>query len=601
MAVKGRAGRQTRALFPVYFMARVGPRALAARRAPQPMSKLRALCKKHLVLVALAAVVAPLLTILGLQIWSLKQLKKSSVLAGSVVMKNYLNDASKEVKSFYRTTAEGVLNIPPSAVRDGDLARAGRHFERHRVEGVKRLFVARFGPGGEAQISFFGPSGGRAAEGVPTAETHAAQRVAVPMQHLSAAGTAVRRLDAPEFQDYDPENLVLFKPVVDESARVVGVAGMILDTAYFREALMPRVVAETLPRFFPDGADRNVVVSLHDAAKNRLFSSQRAEGQKDVVAIWLPYFSDHSLVIRSRHMTSEQWASWNFKFTLSLSLLMTAVLVGGIAFSLRTAAREMRLSQMKADFVSNVSHELRTPLASIRVFGEFMKLGRVREQGKIQEYGEHIETESRRLTQLINNILDFSKIESGAKTYHFERLSVEDVVAETLRTCEVRLRQVDFDLVYHPAPRPLPRAMIDADALAQALMNLLDNAVKYSAGAARKEVIVRLGERAGRVEISVTDHGVGIPPAEQRKIFEKFYRVSTGLVHDVKGSGLGLSLVKHIVEAHRGTVAVTSDVGRGSTFTVSLPAAEKVTDAAGTGSAAPVLGDEAPSGLAYKH
>ena len=552
-------------------------------------------------LVGLAAVVAPLLTILGLQYWSLKQLKKSSVLAGSVVMRNYLNDASKEVRTFYRNAAEAALNIPASAVREGDFERARRHFGRRTCEGVKRLFVARFGDGGDVQIRFFHPADGGPADEVPTAESHAAQRVAVPMQHLSAAGTAVRRLDAPELQDYDPENIVLFKPVVDESSRVVGVAGMLLDTAYFRDVLVPRVVSETLPRFFPDGADRRVIVSLHDAAKNRLFASQEAEGQKDAVALRLHYFNDYSLVIRSRHMTAEQWARWNFNFTMTLSLLMTAALVGGIAFSLRTAAREMRLSQMKADFVSNVSHELRTPLASIRVFGEFMKLGRVGDPAKIQEYGEHIETESRRLTQLINNILDFSKIESGAKTYHFERLAIEDVVAETLKTCEVRLRQVGFALVYHPAPRPLPRVMVDAEALAQALMNLLDNAVKYSADAARREVIVRAGERGGRVEISVTDHGVGIAPAEQRKIFEKFYRVSTGLVHDVKGSGLGLSLVKHIVEAHRGTVTVTSDLGRGSTFTVSLPAADGAAGAEGTEGAEPVIGDDPSRGLAYKH
>jgi hypothetical protein len=128
------------------------------------MSKLRTLFRQHLVLVGLAAVVAPLLTILGLQYWSLKQLKKSSVLAGSVVMKNYLNDASKEVRTFYKTAAESVLNIPASSVRDGDLvAGAGRYFERCAGEGIKRLFVARFGANGDVQIRFFNPAGGRPA------------------------------------------------------------------------------------------------------------------------------------------------------------------------------------------------------------------------------------------------------------------------------------------------------------------------------------------------------------------------------------------------------------------------------------------------------
>jgi signal transduction histidine kinase len=564
------------------------------------MSKLRATLKRHIVWVGLAAVVLPLLTILGLQYWSLSELEKTSVVAGTVGMKNYLNDVSKEVKTFYKTTGEEVLNVPAYAVRDGDLTRAKYHFKRCSVEGVKRLFVARFGPDGETQMLFFDPAESKASGEAPTAELHAARRSVAPMRLLSKEGTTVRSPMA-YFEERDPDNRVIFKPIVDESLKVVGAAGMILDTAYFRDVLAPRVVRETLPRFFPDGADRNVIVSLYDARHNRLFTTQDAEGQTDVTGMGMPYFYDYNLVIRSRHMTPEQWAHWNFKFTLSLSLLMTAVLIGGIAFSLRTAAREMRLSQMKADFVSNVSHELRTPLASIRVFGEFMKLGRVGEQTKIREYGEHIETESRRLTQLINNILDFSKIESGAKTYHFERLAVEEVVAETLKTCEVRLRQVGFALVYHPAPRPLPQALVDADALAQALMNLLDNAVKYSADAEPKEVVVRMAERGGRVEISVTDHGVGIAPSEQRKIFEKFYRVSTGLVHDVKGSGLGLALVKHIVEAHGGAVSVESDTGRGSTFVISLPAAERAADAADTKGPKPVIGDDPSRGLAYKH
>jgi signal transduction histidine kinase len=367
--------------------------------------------------------------------------------------------------------------------------------------------------------------------------------------------------------------MVLFKAITEDS-KIVGATGMILDPVYFREVLLPGKLKEMLPKYFPDGTDENVVVTATDPAHNLVFRSQEAGGRDDEIKVWLPYFYNYSVSVRSRHMTPEQWAHSNFKYSLSLLLVMTVMLVGGIVLALRTASREMRLSQMKADFVSNVSHELRTPLASIRVFGEFMKLGRVAEGAKIREYGEHIETESRRLTQLINNILDFSKIESGRKTYNFERAQVEEIVAEVLKTCDVRLKQSGFAIVFQPGPRPLPTATVDRDALAQALMNLLDNAVKYSEKAEKREVVVRVGERDGKIILSVTDHGVGIAPAEQKKIFDKFYRVSTGLVHDVKGSGLGLSLVKHIVEAHRGSVVVESEPGRGSTFIISLPAAE---------------------------
>jgi signal transduction histidine kinase len=556
------------------------------------MSKLREFLKRHVLWVGLAAVVVPLLSILGMQYWSLTELEKTSVVAGHVGMKNYLGEVSKEVKNFYKTKTEEVLNVPAYAIRGGNFEQTKYHLSKCTVEGAKRLFVAAFGPHGESQMVFFDPSGKKQAGEVPLPEAHAAQRAAAPMRVLAKDGT---RLTSPMsyVEDHDIENRVIFKPIVDsETKQVVGVAGMILDLAYFRDVLVPRVIRETLPRSFPDGADENVIASLYEGKEKRHFTTQEADGQSDVIWYSLPYFWEYAVVIRSRDMTPEQWAHWNFNFSLGLSLLMTAVLIGGIGLALRTASREMKLSQMKADFVSNVSHELRTPLASIRVFGEFMKLGRVRDAGKIQEYGEHIETESRRLTQLINNILDFSKIESGRKTYTFERVCVEEVVAEAVKTCEVRLRQMGFAVVFQNSPRPLPQAEIDRDAIGQALMNLIDNAVKYSEKAERKEVTVRLGERDNRIQISVQDHGIGIAPEEQKKIFEKFYRVSTGLVHDVKGSGLGLSLVKHIVEAHRGSVTVESAVGRGSTFTIALPAADSVADRAETRKPPPLLGSD---------
>jgi two-component system phosphate regulon sensor histidine kinase PhoR len=237
--------------------------------------------------------------------------------------------------------------------------------------------------------------------------------------------------------------------------------------------------------------------------------------------------------------------------------------------ALRIASREMKLSRMKNEFVSNVSHELRTPLASIRVFGEFLRLGRFDGADKAREYGDYIETESRRLTQLVNNILDFAGIESGRKTYRFERCDVREVVCQTLKTFEVRLRQSGFDIHVEGADVPLPPARIDAGAIAQSLSNLLDNAVKYSRDAG--EITVSLRRQDDFIVIAVRDHGIGIPRDEQRKIFDRFHRVSTGLVHDVKGSGLGLAIVRHIVEAHRGRVTVESRPDEGSTFSIHLP------------------------------
>jgi signal transduction histidine kinase len=244
-------------------------------------------------------------------------------------------------------------------------------------------------------------------------------------------------------------------------------------------------------------------------------------------------------------------------------------LIGGVASALRAADRAVKLSRMKSDFVSNVSHELRTPVASIRVFGELLRMGRAQDPEKVREYGEHIEGESRRLTRLIDNILDFSRIESGRKVYRFESGDLREVVDAVIRTFEMRAAAAGMTIACSLPNGPVPPVRMDPDAIAQAFQNLLDNAVKYANGSTA--IRVTISEEGGWVAVAVCDSGIGIPRDEQRKIFERFHRVGTGLVHDVKGSGLGLSIVHHIVEAHGGTVGVESDPGSGSTFTIRLP------------------------------
>ena len=553
------------------------------------MLKLRTFLRRHLLWAVFLAVAVPLLCILALQYRSLAKLEKTSTLAETATMKNYLDDVSKEVKYFYKGQAEQALNVPAHTLAAADPEKVRHYFGRCDVAGARRLFVVSFGAGGEARKLFFDPR--RSSEPVPlTAEEERAVSVATAtFRLLNHEGTPVPSAGATDYlRELDYK--VTMKPVLDDARRVAGVAGMILDADYFRREYLPQLVRHTLPKFFPDGGHENVVVTLHDMKESLIYSTEPPPFRepRDEAAVWLPFFHEYRLGIRSRHMTPAQWAHWNFQFNFALSALMTAVLVAGIALALRTASREIRLSQMKTDFVSNVSHELRTPLASIRVFGEFLKLGRVRDAEKVREYGEYIETESRRLTQLINNILDFSKIESDRKTYQFERADLGELARATLKTFDVQLKQQGFAVRLEEANEP-PSVLVDADAFGQVFMNLLDNAVKYSGES--REILVRVERRDGEARVSVRDFGVGIPREEQAKIFEKFYRVSTGLVHDVKGSGLGLSLVRHIVKAHGGRVLVESEPGKGSTFTVALPAAGTVGEKAARpeGSSAPPL------------
>jgi signal transduction histidine kinase len=240
---------------------------------------------------------------------------------------------------------------------------------------------------------------------------------------------------------------------------------------------------------------------------------------------------------------------------------------GGMILTYRNVARELALAKLKSDFVSNVSHELRTPLALIRLYAETLELGRISPE-KHQEYYEIIRKESERLSALINNILDFSRIEAGKKEYNFRETDVADLVRNTLESYRYEIEQNGFHFE-QKIDNNLPQLQVDREAIARSLLNLVNNAVKYSA--TEKYLAVRVYRQNGSVRLEVVDHGIGIPAKEHPKIFEKFYRVGDPLVHNSKGSGLGLSLVRHIVHAHGGEVAVESVPGQGSKFIISLP------------------------------
>ena len=261
---------------------------------------------------------------------------------------------------------------------------------------------------------------------------------------------------------------------------------------------------------------------------------------------------------------SNHWTRLAFGGLGALSLLMG----GGMLLAYRNVSRELALAKLKSDFVSNVSHELRTPLSLIRLYAETLELGRISTRGKHQEYYEIIRKESERLTSLINNILDFSRIEAGKKEYSFRETDMADLVRSTLDSYRFEIEQNGFQFEQQ-IDNNLPQLRVDREAIARSLLNLVNNAVKYSA--TEKYLGVHLYRRDGDVNLEVVDHGIGIPAKEQLKIFEKFYRVGDPLVHNTKGSGLGLSLVQHIVLAHGGVVAVESTPGRGSKFIITLP------------------------------
>lgn len=250
------------------------------------------------------------------------------------------------------------------------------------------------------------------------------------------------------------------------------------------------------------------------------------------------------------------------------------VALAGVAIVVLASLKERRLAALKSDFAANVSHELKTPLSLIRMFGELLLAERVRSDDKRRQYLQIIVSESERLTALIENVLDFAKVERGKAAYEFAPGSVGDAV---LRAAEVHRHRADREgvEVNVSVAEQLPKAMIDTRALELAVLNLLDNAFKYAKDGGRVDIDVT--RENGSIAVSVSDRGPGIAPEDQDRIFERFVRGRNATEQRIRGSGIGLSLVKHIAESHGGSIRVESPLadGLGTRFVLTIPALTK--------------------------
>ena len=256
----------------------------------------------------------------------------------------------------------------------------------------------------------------------------------------------------------------------------------------------------------------------------------------------------------------------SFFWGLAFALVVLLTFLGGYLLW-RDMLRETHIAELRTQFVSSVSHELKTPLTSIRMFAELLQMRDTNDEQQ-SAFLDTIVSESERLTRLMNNVLDFSRIEQNQRNYRLQSASLCEILQAAVRTLQHQLTQQGFVLELNVSG-DIPPMEVDRDAIQQAVLNLLANAMKYSTD--RREIGLRLFEKNGFARIQVSDRGIGIPERELSRIFEKFYRVPTPENQEISGTGLGLALVAHIVEAHGGRMEVQSRIGEGSTFSICLP------------------------------
>ncbi|HEX2715387.1 MAG TPA: HAMP domain-containing sensor histidine kinase [Candidatus Acidoferrales bacterium] len=346
------------------------------------------------------------------------------------------------------------------------------------------------------------------------------------------------------------------------------------DEDYLRKTFLPAMMKDVLSsKSSVLRADANPPVMMIHPSKDYApwVASANWDGGKPEAERKLEYvFPDLTLAIKYQGTTVADIGTRFLRYNYIVLAALSMVMIGGVWLTYRNVSREMTLSRLKSDFVANVSHELRTPLALIRLYAETLELGRLTAKEKYHEYFRIIREESERLTALINNILDFSRIEAGRKEYEFQETNLAELVHSTLDSYRFQIQQNGFAFEENISS-DIPPVIVDREAIARSLLNLVNNALKYSKE--QKYIGVSLYRSNSSVNLEVRDRGIGISANEQEKIFEKFYRCGDPLVHNVKGSGLGLSLVRHIARAHGGDVLVESAPEKGSKFTIALPLA----------------------------
>ncbi len=531
----------------------------------------------------MAAAVVPLVAILVLQFVSSRRLARVEGIAHQTMVARYLEAVAADVRKRYEGAARDLLDVSGDALAEKRFEEIKRHFEGVDTSVARLLFAGTLHECW-CLTHYYDPATGRMGVGADAGVERVVLRISTLLRAAALPQPEELRVhldrNRVHVDEQDSENRAVYRFIFgadagDSHAEVaVGVVGFIIDSRRFAAEYLPQAVGDAMDRL-PADVQQNLIVRVADAADRVVTSTHDGPGQADVLTVRPEFvFRDWELSARSRHTAAAQVLASNAFTSWGLTVLMSVAVLGGVLLTWRALSRERRLTRIRNEFVANVSHELRSPIASLAVFGEFLRRGRVESPDKVVEYGRRIEHESDRLRHLIDNVLDLARIESVETRYRLDEAALEDVVATAINAVDARRERDDFTITVGWPDTLLPVVRIDAQAMTQVIVNLLDNAMKYS-GRSRR-IRVDLWRCENRVAVGVTDWGVGIAADDQERIFQQFYRTAAAVADRVSGTGLGLAIARHVVRAHGGSIEVASRPGCGARFTVLLPVPDAV-------------------------
>jgi signal transduction histidine kinase len=578
--------------------------------------------------VAIAVLMVALLAVLAALQW--RWIGQVSDMERQRMRATLYSAGGRFVEDFDREVMQVFLAFHPDLAQPPDdrLERVVKQYERWQAEAayprlVRDVFLVRRGAGGEPELAVLRPDERRFEPCPWPAELAGLRRHLEQAAQESPAHYGLRGMGPPVMVLGDVPALLI--PLVFAQGPEADPAGGPLAGARLLVRLDERTISEEiLPvmtrRYFLDarGGDYALEVKALAVPERVVFLSDpslpasafaAADLALDMLRPW-PFMEMHSLWLR-RAERARHWhgpgetrarlgpgpppgerrpenGAWRLAIkrrdgsleaavaairhrNLGISLGILALLGAAMVMMMVTAQRAQRLARQQIELVAGVTHELHTPLTAMRSAGQNLADGVVAEPAQVRRYGALIESEGRRLSDMVGQALEFAGIHSGRRVLHLRPAEVTEIIDGALQDCRWLLQERGVQVEREIAP-DLPPVLADAASLRRAVQNLVENAVKYGGRAGWLGVRARRSG-AGQVEITVADHGPGIRSDDLPHLFEPFFRGRDAAASGVPGSGLGLSLVHHIVEAHGGRITIDAAAERGSAFTLHLPAA----------------------------